>query len=77
MTGKVTRKRDLVMEFCAGLCSTAKSCVLQDQHRKFAGCDLDSDILKTADSDHLSPFASQMLSPNSDCKENEEVTAAA
>lgn len=68
---------NFVIEFCAGICPTAKACMLVDQHRKLVGCDLDSDILSTAEPDLHFTFALRRLSPSSDITGAEEVRAAA
>lgn len=39
LAGKLTRGDDLVTDFCTETCSTAKACILLNQHRKFVGCE--------------------------------------
>lgn len=46
---KLSRCKDVVMDFCAGLYFTAKVCMLLDQHRSFMGCDVESELLTTAE----------------------------
>lgn len=77
LVGKFTRGRDVVMDFCTGTYPTAKTSMLLDQHRKFVGCDLDSDLLMAAKPDLLLTFALQVLNPKSDITGDEEVRAAA
>lgn len=64
------------MDFCAGACSTAKTCTLLDQHKMFDEGDLDSEVLSAAESDLLSAFALEVFNPNFEIIENEEVRAA-
>lgn len=47
--GESTRKGDLVMDLSITTCSRAKAFVLLDQHRKFSGYNLDSDLLSTVE----------------------------
>lgn len=58
---KPTGPGDVMTKFCAIICSTAKACRLLDQHKTFLGCDVDSEVLATAEADLFLPFASQVL----------------
>lgn len=49
---------ELLMDFCSGICSTVKPCILLDQHRKFAGCDVNPEVLSAADPEFLLTLAS-------------------
>lgn len=72
---KFTSGEDLVMDFCFGTCPMARACILRDQHRRFVGCDLDSEPLSATELDPPLAFPSQALSPNSDITKDEEVRA--
>lgn len=34
LAGKFTRKKDLMMDFCTGICPKVKACAMLDQHTK-------------------------------------------
>lgn len=70
---KLTSGGDTVMDLLAVICTGTKARMLLDQHRKTAGCDLDSEVLSAAKPDLLLTFAPQMLSQSSDVKESGEV----
>lgn len=42
---KFGRFGDVMMEFCAATCFTAKECMLPDRHRKAVVCDVKSKLL--------------------------------
>lgn len=64
------------MDLHAGTCLTAKACTLLHQHRRLVGCGSDPEVLKAAEPDLLSTFASQVLSPHFYIGKDEEVGAA-
>lgn len=45
LAGKFAKRGDLMMDFCAGTCLSAKAYMALDQHRKFVGGELDSEVL--------------------------------
>lgn len=53
------------MDLCSDICSTAKKCMSLDQHRNFARCNLDLDVLSGVELDPLLSFAWQVLNPSS------------
>lgn len=65
------------MDFCACICTLAKTSVLLGPHRRLAGCNLDSDVLRAAEHDLLSTTASQVISPNSNVRAEEDMRTAA
>lgn len=75
--GKATRRENLVLDFCAGTRSTARTGMLLDQHREFFGCSLDLDVLRPAKPDHLLTSASQALTPSPDFTRDGAVRTAA
>lgn len=77
MAVKVTRGGELLKSFCAGTCTTAKACLLADQHRKIVECDLHSEVVSTAVTNLHLLLALQVLNTNSDSTGHEKVRAAA
>lgn len=73
---KYTRPENVVLDFCARTCSAAKACMLPDQHKKFVGCDVDSELLNAADKDLVVMFLAQVLSSTLDIGGSAEVVAA-
>lgn len=65
-TRDLGRGRDSVMTFSFGTCIMAKMHTLFHQAREFAGCKLDSDVLRAAESDFSLTFGLEVLSPNFD-----------
>lgn len=61
LDGKLTRGRDLVMDFCEDTCPTRLACMLLNQFKKFSGCDLDSKVLSATEPDLVLTLASQRL----------------
>lgn len=51
LVGKLTKKRNLVVDFCAGTCSTTKACLLLGQQNDFISWDSDSSLLSSAEPD--------------------------
>lgn len=66
-----------MVDICAGICFTTKTCVLLGQRRKFFECGLNSQRMTAAKLDLLSMFALQMLNFNSVTTGNEEMRGAA
>lgn len=56
LAGTLTRENDLVKDFCAGTYITAKACMLSDQYKKYAGCDMDLEVLSAAELTFFSNF---------------------
>lgn len=77
LVAKFTKRQDLVTSFCADTCPTAKACMLFEQYKKVADCDLDSELLMTAEPDLLLSLALQVLNQNSDITEDKAMKAAA
>lgn len=75
--GKFKRRRDLLMDFCAGTCLMATTCVLLDQQTLLAGWDWDSDLLNAAEPDLILTFALQVLSTSSNTTRDGAVKPAA
>lgn len=75
--GMLERERNVVMGFCAGVCSTAKLYLLFVQHRKSVDCDLDSDVWSSAMSNFILEFVLQVLSLYPDSTGDEKVGAVA
>lgn len=65
-----------MIDCCAGICLTARAWVLLDQHRNFAGCDLNSDAPSAEKPDLFLTFALRVLDPLSATTRDEEVTKA-
>lgn len=74
---KTRKAGDLVMEFCAVTCSTARACMSSDQHRDFVECDVDPEMLSAAEADLMLTSVSQVLKSKSDISGKAEVKAAA
>lgn len=66
----------MVLDFCAGTCSTGKAWLLHDQHRKFVECDIDPEVLSGAKLDLVLTLASQVLNSGSDFSCSGEVEVA-
>lgn len=47
---------EVVIDFCGGTWSTAKVCMLLDEHRTFARCGVDSEMSTVAEVDVLLTF---------------------
>lgn len=77
LVGKISREGNFMMDFSASMCPTGKVCVLLDQHRTFAGGDLDSEVLGAAEPEPQLTFASQPLNPNYDSTRDEEMKKTA
>lgn len=67
---------DVMMSFCAGMCSTENVCMLLDLQRNFMGCDMNSELQIAAQADFLVVFGSQVLNPSSDVSDSEGVKHA-
>lgn len=74
---KVGRAGDLVMDTCADKSFTAKGFRLFEPHRQFVRCDVDPDVLSTAEPELMLTFAFRVLIPKSDTSECGEIEAAA
>lgn len=74
---KFSKADDLWKDMCACACSTAKGCVLLDQHREFVGCDVAHDVLSAVEPDFVQRVASRMLKPMLDISGSSEVEAVA
>lgn len=74
---KFTKVGDFVLDICAGTYPTAKAFRLLAPLKKFAGWDLDSDFLSSAQSELYSTLALHLLSLNSATSGEEEAIEAA
>lgn len=74
---KLCRCEEVIMDFCAGKCSTSKACLLIDQYRKLVGRGVDSELLAAAETDLLLAFVFQVRDPESDIIGSGEMKAAA
>lgn len=72
-----SRPENLVMNFCAAICSVAKGCMLLDQNGTLVGCEVDSDLLTAAEADFVLETASQVLNPKYDISGKGDVKPAA
>lgn len=77
LVGEFSRLGDVVMDFCAGIGPTAKICILLDKHRKFVGCNVDSELLTAAEAGLVVILVSQMLNPKSHISGSARMIAAA
>lgn len=74
---KLSKAGDLEMDLCAGTCSTTKSCVLFEQHRKLVENDVDTELLRALEAELTIAVLFQMLNPKSSIigSSNVEVSA--
>lgn len=50
---KASRPGNMVINFCAATCHTARACVLLDRRRRFVGCDVYSELLTAAETNQV------------------------
>lgn len=74
---RLSRPVDMVMNSCAGMCSTANVCMLHAEYRKFVKCDVDYELLTAAETDPVLTFVSQLPKPESDISGSAAVKVAA
>lgn len=72
-----SRREEVATDSCASNCSTAKACVLLDQHGRLVGYDVDCEQLTSAETGLLVTIASPLLCPDSSTTASAEVKAAA
>lgn len=73
---KFSRPGNIMMDFSIGTRSTAKACMLGNQHRTFVGCAMDSELPTAAEADHKLTSVSQMLEPKPDISGSAEMMPA-
>ena len=71
LISKYSKPGDTVMDPCAGTASTMHACMLLDKHRKFVGCEPDSDAILAVEDHLIATFAGQLLNKDSDIDSTE------
>lgn len=77
LAGRAARGGHLEMDSRAGTFCTPKACSLRGQHRNLDDGSLDSNVLSWTEPDFLLILPLQILNPNSDTREEDELNAAA
>lgn len=72
---KFSKAGDLMRGFCACTLSTAKACTRPDQRRKFVQCDMDFQVLTSAEAILLLTLGTQLVSPEFYVSSSGEVRA--
>lgn len=74
---KFSKGGGLAINLCTDTHSTAKACLLLDQHTEFVECDVNLEVLSAAKPDLVLTIASQVLNPKSEVSGSGEVQPAA